>query len=134
MTIDLSQFKIWTEEEFEQAFPPLPSSARPNGKGTGAQGATSNAGAGVDTIDEADLTDDLLEWIRDGVPAGEDRSVVFFRVVKALKKLGHGVDPIFDLLLRYPNGIAQKYLDQGNSGSPARLRRESSAPSTSQQA
>ena len=114
MPVDLSQYKIWTVEEFERAFPPAP---RPNGGPVGAQGGTRE-------IDEADLTDDVLEWVRDGVPEGEDRSVVFFKVVKALKKLGYGAEAIFELLERYPNGIAQKYLDQGNSGSRTRLQRE----------
>ena len=73
---DLSQFKIWTVEEFERAFPPLPSSNKPNGRGTGAQGAV------VDEIEETDLPDDLLEWVRDGVPEGGDRSRIFFYVVR----------------------------------------------------
>jgi hypothetical protein len=119
--IDLSQFKIWTEEEFERAFPPLPSSNKPNGRGTGAQGAASS----VDEIDEADLADDLLEWIHDGEPGGSGkRSTTFFIVVKTLRRLGYGAEAIFDLLERYPGGIAQKYLDQRNSGSRARLKRE----------
>jgi hypothetical protein len=117
---DLSQFKIWTVEEFERAFLPLPSSNKPNGGGTRAQAQ----GAVVDEIDEADLPDDLLEWTRDGVPAGEDRSVVFFRVVKALKRFDYSAEAIFDLLARYPDGIAQKYLDRKESGSRARLRLE----------
>ena len=55
MTVDLSQFKIWTVEEFELAFPPLLSPAKPNGRGTGAQGGGSSTRAGVDDVDEADL-------------------------------------------------------------------------------
>jgi hypothetical protein len=121
--IDLSQFKIWSVEEFERAFPPPPDSSRPNGSGVGAQGATGGAGS-ANEIDEADLTNDLLEWIHDGVPKSEDRSVVFFRVVKALKKLGYGVEGIFNLLDRYPSGIAQKYRDRKYSGSRARLQKE----------
>jgi hypothetical protein len=121
---DLSQFKIWTLEEFERVFPPLPSSNKPNGRGTGAQGAASSAGTGLDEIEETDLPDDLLEWIHDGVPAGEDRSVAFFKVVRALKKLGYGAEAVFDLFGRYPDGIAQKYLDRKESGSRARLRLE----------
>ena len=81
--------------------------------------------SGVDEIDEADLPDDLLEWIHDGEPEGSGkRSTTFFIVVKALRRLGYSAEAIFELLDRYPNGIAQKYLDQGNSGSRARLQRE----------
>ena len=69
MTVDLSQFKIRTVEEFELAFPPLLSPAKPNGRGTGAQGRGSSTRPGVDDVDEADLADDLLEWIYYGVPA-----------------------------------------------------------------
>jgi hypothetical protein len=125
--VDLSQYKIWTEAEFEQAFPSSPSPAKPNGGPAGAQGArggVSGVGVSADEIDEADLPDDVLEWVRDGVPAGEDRSVVFFKVVKALRKLGYGAEGIFELLGRHPNGIAQKYLDRKQAGSQARLQRE----------
>jgi hypothetical protein len=121
--IDLSQFKVWTVEEFERVFPPPPDSSRPNGSGAGALGSVGGAGS-ADEIDEADLTNDLLEWIHDGVPKSDDRSVVFFRVVKALKKLGYGVEAIFNLLDRYPSGIAQKYRDRKYSGSRARLQKE----------
>ena len=44
--------------------------------------------------------------------------------MKALKKLGYSAEAIFDLLDRYPEGIAEKYRDKGNSGSRARLRLE----------
>ena len=62
MPLDLSQFKVWTEEEFERAFPPSPVSSKPNG---GAQGGNVGAG-GADTIDEAFVPDDLLDLIRNG--------------------------------------------------------------------
>jgi hypothetical protein len=119
--VDLSGFNIWTVEEFERAFPPLP---KPNGGAQKGPGGATGAGVSIDEVDEADLPDDLLEWVHDGVPAGEDRSVVFFRVVRALKRLGYSAEAIFDLLDRYPNGIAQKYLDRKFSGSRARLRLE----------
>jgi Protein of unknown function (DUF3987) len=125
--IDLSQFHIWTEDEFKLAFPPAPShSAKPNGAGSpnGAQAQGRAQPAEPDEINEADLTDDLREWVQDGVPEGEDRSVVFFKVVRALKRLGYSAAAIFELFERYPDGVAQKYLDESASGSPARLQRE----------
>jgi hypothetical protein len=118
--IELSQFKIWSVEEFELAFPPPPE--KPNGSGAGAQGGAGAASAGE--IDETELPDDLLEWIRNGVPEDEDRSVAFFRVVKGLKKLGYSADAISNLLDHYPNGIARKYRDLKFSGSQKRLRKE----------
>ena len=113
----------WTVEEFERAFPPLPGH-KPNGKGTGTQGGGKSAGASVDDIDEADLPDDLLEWVRDGASAGDDRSKVFFYVVKGLRDLGYDADPVFELLAKHSDGIAQKYLDRKEHGSRARLRVE----------
>jgi hypothetical protein len=115
---DLSQYKIWTVEEFERVFPPSPGSAKPNGGPAGAQGGTR-------AIDEADLTDDLLEWIHDGEPEGSGkRSTTFFIVVKTLRRLGYSAEAIFELLGRYPDGIARKYLDRKQAGSQARLQRE----------
>ena len=122
--IDLSRYKIWTEEEFERVFSPAsvsPGPAKPNGAQRSQGG---NAGA-IDEIDEGALTDDLREWIRDGEPAGSGkRSTTFFVVVRELKKLGYSAEAIFDLFERYPDGIAQKYLDDANSGSRERLQRE----------
>jgi hypothetical protein len=58
---------------------------------------------------EKSLPPELLRVIREGVPAGEDRSVAFHHAIKDLKKLGWSVDEIVALLARYPNGIARKY-------------------------
>jgi hypothetical protein len=102
--IDLSQYKIWTEEEFERTFPPLPVPPRPNGNGT--QGAA----MGADNIDEATLPDDLVEFIRYGVSRSRDRSRMFMAVVAALKTLGYTAGGVYRLLASYPGGIAQKYL------------------------
>jgi hypothetical protein len=109
---DLSQFKIWTVEEFEAAFPPLPVSAKSNGR---AQGASS----GPDDIDESTLPDDLLDLVRNGVTRSQDRSRFFMGVIAGLKERGFTVDDVYDLLSRYPNGIADKYLNPKD-----RLRRE----------
>ena len=114
-SVDLSQFKIWTEEEFERVFMPSPAS-RPNGS-QGTQGADADAGA--DTIDEASLPDDLLDLIRDGVSGTKDRSRAFMHAVGRLKDHGATVDGVYDLMSRYPDGIADKYLRPKN-----RLRRE----------
>ncbi len=115
MPLDLSQFKVWTEEEFERAFPPSPVSSKPNG---GAQGGNVGAG-GADTIDEAFVPDDLMDLIRNGAPRDKDRSRLFMGAVAGLKELGSSVNAIFSLLMSYPDGIASKYLRPKN-----RLRRE----------
>jgi hypothetical protein len=44
--------------------------------------------------------------------------------VKTLRRLGYSAEAIFELLDRYPNGIAEKYRTRRHSGSQARLRRE----------
>ena len=112
MPIDLSQYKVWTEEEFERAFPPLPASAKSNG---GTQGGNTSA----DAIDEASLPDDLMDLVRNGVARDKDRSRFFMGVVAGLKERGASVEGVYDLLSKYPNGIASKYLRPTN-----RLRRE----------
>jgi hypothetical protein len=58
--------------------------------------------------DEAALPNWLFDIIRNGVPEGH-RSEQFFRVIRALKDLGWQPQAIEDLLLRYRDGIAQKY-------------------------
>jgi hypothetical protein len=58
---------------------------------------------------EKSLPTELLRLIREGVPAGQDRSVAFHHAVKGLKELRWSVDDIVALLARYPNGIARKY-------------------------
>ena len=65
--IDLSQFKIWTEEEFERAFRHPLCRRRPNGGGAEHREQEREL-ARPDDIDESALPDDLMELIRDGVP------------------------------------------------------------------
>ena len=113
MPIDISQFKVWTEEEFDLAFPDAPMSSKTNGAGGWAQGGNLAA------IDEATLPDDLLDLIRNGVTQAKDRSRAFMGAVARLKQSRASVDAIFDLLSKYPDGIASKYLRPKN-----RLRRE----------
>jgi hypothetical protein len=111
--VDLSQLKIWTVEEFEATFPPLPASAKPNG---GTQGGVPG---GSGDIDESTLPDDLLDLVRNGVTRSQDRSRFFMGVVAGLKERGFTVDGVYELLARYPNGIADKYLSPRD-----RLKRE----------
>jgi hypothetical protein len=103
MPIDLSGYKVWSEKEFERAFPPAPVSSKAN---RGTQGAASKP----DDIDELALPDDLFDLVRDGVRRSQDRSRFFMGVVAGLKERGFTVDDVYDLLARYPNGIADKYL------------------------
>src|SRR5436305_648078 len=63
---------------------------------------------GPSPIDGSSLPNWLFDIIRNGVPEGH-RSEQFFRVVGALKDLGWQPQAIEDLLLRYRDGIAQKY-------------------------
>ena len=104
MPVDLSQFKIWTEAEFEAVFPPPPVSSRSNGAGT--QGAASVD----DDIDESGLPDSLMDLIRNGVSRSRDRSRVFMGVLADLKARGFSAEGAYRLLARYPDGIVQKYL------------------------
>jgi len=74
-----------------------------------------NAAADADTDtggdgDEAELPADLLQLIREGVDAGQDRSAAFHSVVARLKKRRWSVEAIAALLEKYPNGIASKYI------------------------
>src|ERR1700733_6643812 len=101
--VDLAQYKVWTEEEFERAFPPLPASSEAKG---GTQGGSSRSAG----IDESGLPDDLLDLIRNGVSRAQDRSRFFMGVIAGLKERGFTVDGVYQLLARYPDGIAEKYL------------------------
>jgi putative DNA primase/helicase len=114
--VDLSQFKIWTPEEFEQVFMPAPA-AKPNGAGT--PRGDGDGHSGPHTIEEASVPDDLMDLIRDGVSGTKDRSRAFMHAVGRLKDHGATVDGVTDLMSRYPDGIASKYLRPKN-----RLRRE----------
>jgi hypothetical protein len=63
------------------------------------------------TFIEASLPAELLKLVKDGVPDSEDRSRVFHHAVGWLKDLGWPVEDIFELLNRYPTGIARKYVE-----------------------
>jgi DNA-binding transcriptional ArsR family regulator len=86
---------LWTPEDIEQAFPP------PERKIDG--------GPTTDSSDEADIPDDTMRAIRDGVVNDRDRSHVFWNVVVALKRIGFTAAAIVALLEQYPDGIAKKY-------------------------
>jgi hypothetical protein len=89
---------LWTPEEIVAAFP-LPE----------------GGGGGGGTADEANVPDETLRVIRDGVPQGE-RSEAFWNVILLLNQSGWSIDAVVALLEKYPDGIAAKYCD--------RLRRE----------
>jgi putative DNA primase/helicase len=63
---------------------------------------------------------DYEHVIRHGVPTGQNRSAAFQGSVWYLANQRWTEDEIFDELLRYPNGIAEKYLEEGGE---ANLRR-----------
>jgi hypothetical protein len=102
--VDLSQFKIWTEAEFEAAFPPPPVSSRANGQET--QGGES---ADAAAVDESDLPDSLTDLIRNGVSRSRDRSRIFMGVLADLKARGFAAEGAYEVLARHPDGIAEKY-------------------------
>src|SRR5262249_1243071 len=61
---------------------------------------------------ENDIPADTMRVIRDGPKPGgskRDRSLAFFNVMIALKRLGFTVEGILELLERYSEGIAKKY-------------------------
>jgi hypothetical protein len=92
--------------------------AAAGGGATAPQGGAQPGGTGTPCddvdIDASGFPDDLREIIRDGVPDCEDRSVAFFKVVKALKDEGYIVEQIFRCFSRHPNGIARKYSGRGD--------------------
>jgi hypothetical protein len=108
---------FWTPEGIEAAFH-LKSAPRPSGGAQGAQGGTP---AGDIDVDAPNFVADLREAIVDGAAAGY-RSDVFYWIVKGLRSEGYAVDQIFECFCRYPGGIASKYLNPAESGSPQRLR------------
>jgi hypothetical protein len=65
-------------------------------------------------IDISLLPEKLQNHIIHGVVEGE-RSDKFFHVVAELYKLGHSVDTIADILLDYPDGIANKYASRNTN-------------------
>ena len=62
--------------------------------------------------DETTLPDDLLQIIRQGGDPNADRSALFHSVVAQLKRRRWNITEIVTLLEKYPNGIAQKYLNR----------------------
>lgn len=97
---------LWAPEDIEAAFPaPEPPLV-----------SKSNGGS-APAADEADMPEATLRVIREGikkVQKNDDRSKAFFSIVRDLKKDGWGVDDIIALFRRYPNGIAQKYYENGD--------------------
>jgi hypothetical protein len=87
-----------SEAFLEEALTAFPDDANTESAATGADG------------DEAELPADLLQLIREGVDAGEDRSAAFHSVVARLKKRHWSAAAIANLLEKYPNGIACKYI------------------------
>jgi hypothetical protein len=63
------------------------------------------------TLDEAALPSKLKDLIYSNVKDG-DRSDQFFHAVKWLKQLGWNETDITALLVKYPAGIAEKYIDR----------------------
>jgi len=98
--IALDPNALWTPEEIERAFP-LSEQPRTNG------GAPTPGGS----ASEADIPADTMRVIRDGPTKGNarDRSLAFFNVMIALKRLGFTVEGILELLERHPEGVAKKY-------------------------
>jgi hypothetical protein len=105
---------LWTVEALEALFPPP--APRAGGPQAGAK-ATSGA---ID-VDDPSFPADLRDIIVDGVPVGH-RSRVFYWMVKGLRYDRHSADEIIERFLAHPDGIAQKYLDPRESGSPQRPR------------
>jgi hypothetical protein len=106
---------IWTPEALEAAFP-----AAARGTQGGGRQPRPPRGAGDIDIDAPSFHPGLWEAIVNGVVNGR-RSRVFYWVVKAFRDDKHSIDEIFACLRRHPDGIAQKYLDPRESGSPKRL-------------
>src|SRR5262245_18020828 len=66
--------------------------------------------------DDADLdglSDEIVELVREGAPAGADRSVMLFRAVAAMRAAGRSRERIIATLRNHPAGIARKCLEPG---------------------
>jgi putative DNA primase/helicase len=61
----------------------------------------------------ATLSEELAELIRDGAPAGTDRSRSLFQVIASLRRLGFTEARIIGLLRAYPAGISARCLERG---------------------
>jgi putative DNA primase/helicase len=59
------------------------------------------------------LPDEVAELIRDGAPAGADRSQMLFRAVAAMRAAGWTRERIIATLRSHPAGIARKCLESG---------------------
>jgi hypothetical protein len=94
----------WTPDQLREVF------VKPAGKEKAeARGGADGASHHSNPVAEANVDAETLNVIKHGLPDGDDRSQAFFRVVRDLKEEGHAVDPIYQLLNQYPNGIAAKY-------------------------
>jgi AAA domain-containing protein len=83
-----------------------------------AEQATSNKGNGFDSSGCRYSIDDIEQIVREGPPAGANRSDVFHTIVGHYIGCGWDVDRIFEHLQEHPQGIGSRYLAED------RLRRE----------
>jgi hypothetical protein len=98
---------LYTPEQILAAFKAPEAKAEKPHAGAGAQEEPSRAYSS-EPIDEAGVSPDILEIIKNGVEKGK-RSDAFHHVVRDLKEDGYAVEPIHELLARYPDGIAATY-------------------------
>ena len=99
--------KLYSAEEAPALAPWLNASAEAD-----TQDAPQSSASGFD--DDVSFVDlllraDLLDAVKNGAPAGGDRSAIFMSVVRSLKAKGYNVNRIERFFARYPNGIAKKY-------------------------
>ncbi len=79
-------------------------------------GAQNGAQPGPQPGADADLDGlvaEVADLIRNGAPAGADRSVMLFRAVAAMREAGWVRERIISTLRAYPRGIAAKCFDTG---------------------
>jgi len=117
--IALDPTSLWTPEDIERAFPAAVQQSKGNGSGASVSGGNGGAAAPVSSSsptstggpNEAGIPGDTMRVIRDGPTKGNarDRSLAFFNVMIALKRLGFTVEAIIELLERHPEGVAKKY-------------------------
>ena len=82
-----------------------------------AEHAGAKAGAqdpGADGEDLAGLSAEVADLIRDGAPAGADRSQMLFRAIAAMRAAGWSRARIIATLRAHPAGIAAKCFDTGH--------------------
>src|SRR5262249_28078227 len=87
-------------------------------KAAAAEQTTPTKGNGFDSSGCKYKIDEIEQMVREGAPAGTNRSDIFHTIIGHYVGVGWNIDRIFEHLTKYPDGIGSRYLAQN------RLRQE----------